>query len=676
MRKNPRILEKLLVRGTLTAGAMALAACTSFPGISPPAPDLGRPWALAGYLPENPGERVWITMENGRIAAVSAVRPALPPAQIHETDATIFPGFVDLNANLSSAGLPISPLPRAQYRNRAEWYYKQSKFYAAQARVPGPPSSSRSCAALRWGEIRGLSGGTAFARGMPSRELTCAEDFGLSNLESPRDFPGGRIVSEERAVIPSYMEKVFVPLLLPHLEKGASYEQAFRQMLVEQKVTAWVSSFREDTHNIPNALKLLMGNDFGLAPEAMAPADFKMIAGKVEKFLAGAPYRLKPAAVTEQLARTEAWIFGSEEEAGFLKGNRTEQTAFAFLAKPGVLIFEPALRKYIGDFEAHIRGPLAASLNAPGTRAVFLALGQGARDDAYSRDELSLARHLGYVKPGLVINGGSAYGEKEFSELAKNDISLVWSPFSDLLLYGDSLDVVKAKAAGINITLGTGNAAAGAKNLLDQLKIARAYLNGSGGRGVSNRELIDMVTKNAAVALRAEGELGVVKAGALANLTLLKCSAAKDPYDCALAAKSAEISLVVAGGVPRYGSPEILGDLSPDDGREILPFARSEGDCTFRKALLVDASRDTELGSAAKIRKALSLSEDEEVPGAKPIAFTPLAPLFSCQDSDYESRADDFIAIRLPALLQKRDKIRREENLDENWNPLAGGKLR
>ncbi|RYZ97273.1 MAG: hypothetical protein EOP11_22290, partial [Proteobacteria bacterium] len=465
------------------------------------------------------------------IAEVSPARPELNPGQTLETSATIFPGFIDLNAELSHGGSPLSALPRAQFRNRAEWYYRPTKFYEAESSLPGIAGPSQACAAVRWGEIRALTGGTAVARGLDKDSLSCALNFGVSNLEAREEFAEGRIYAEERAIIPSFMEKVFIPLLLPHLEKGASYEQAFRRMLDDKKINLWINNFRGETRNLPNALKLLTGKDFDLSPEAMTSAEFAGIKPKLEQFFLTGSHAMSPANARIQLAHTEKWIFGDEQATGYLKANREEETAYEFFGKPGVLIFDPALRSYIGTFEPEIRAPIVAALTSSETRAAFLNLGEGLRGDAYAREELYLARRLGYLRPGLVVVGGNAYGKKEFEELSAVDASLVWAPFSELLLYGDSLDVAQAKAAGLNLTLATGNGAAGAKNLLEQLKVARNYLDASPAREISNRDLVDMVTKNAARALRMEGQLGVVKPGAFANLTFLQCSAAKNPYD-------------------------------------------------------------------------------------------------------------------------------------------------
>src|SRR5262249_39413363 len=69
----------------------------------------------------------------------------------------------------------------------------------------------------------------------------------------------------------------------------------------------------------------------------------------------------------------------------------------------------------------------------------------------------------------------------DFDIMAANGAAMVWSPLSNLLLYGKTADVAAAKAAGLRIGLGPDWSPSGSKNLLGELKVARVYsqLNGN-----------------------------------------------------------------------------------------------------------------------------------------------------------------------------------------------------
>ncbi len=59
--------------------------------------------------------------------------------------------------------------------------------------------------------------------------------------------------------------------------------------------------------------------------------------------------------------------------------------------------------------------------------------------------------------------------------LASRRSSIVWSPLSNLLLYGGTARVEAAKAAGVTIGLGSDWSPSGSKNLLGELKVAWLY---------------------------------------------------------------------------------------------------------------------------------------------------------------------------------------------------------
>src|SRR5690606_26988833 len=130
-------------------------------------------------------------------------------------------------------------------------------------------------------------------------------------------------------------------------------------------------------------------------------------------------------------------------------------------------------------------------------------------------------RKFGLARQGLVIIHGVGLDRKDLADAAKNKISLVWSPFSNLLLYGETLDVEAAVKAGVNVALGVDWTPTGSKHILDELKIARRYLDKEGIRSITNRHLAEMVTINAAKALRLDHIMGKVAPRYKANLTLI-----------------------------------------------------------------------------------------------------------------------------------------------------------
>lgn len=152
----------------------------------------------------------------------------------------------------------------------------------------------------------------------------------------------------------------------------------------------------------------------------------------------------------------------------------------------------------------------------------------------------------------------------DFEVLASHGSSIVWSPLSNLLLYGGTARVDAAKKAGVLIGLGSDWSPSGSKNLLGELKVAWLY-NQENLKGLfSAREIVAMATRDAARILKWGKVAGTIKKGARADLLVVD-SMAKDPYQALLHARETDIRLVMINGVARYGWTEIMSRFAPKD---------------------------------------------------------------------------------------------------------------
>ena len=73
---------------------------------------------------------------------------------------------------------------------------------------------------------------------------------------------------------------------------------------------------------------------------------------------------------------------------------------------------------------------------------------------------------------------------EDFEVMAGHGGAMVWSPLSNLLLYGATARVDAAKRAGVRIGLGSDWSPSGSKNLLGELKVAWLYSPTHAGRAV------------------------------------------------------------------------------------------------------------------------------------------------------------------------------------------------
>ena len=114
------------------------------------------------------------------------------------------------------------------------------------------------------------------------------------------------------------------------------------------------------------------------------------------------------------------------------------------------------------------------------------------------------------ITPSLCGIHAAALQPRDFEILAAKGGSMVWSPFSNMLLYGGTADIAAAKAAGVPIALGCDWAPSGSRNLLNELKVAHLLSEASATAIFKPRELVAMVTREAARLLEWESVLGTL----------------------------------------------------------------------------------------------------------------------------------------------------------------------
>ena len=151
----------------------------------------------------------------------------------------------------------------------------------------------------------------------------------------------------------------------------------------------------------------------------------------------------------------------------------------------------------------------------------------------------------------------TALETEHFEVMAQHEGSIVWSPLSNYLLYGETTDVKAAKAAGVPIALGCDWAPSGSKNLLGELKVADIVSDELGGL-FSARELCEMVTTTPAAILGWDDRLGRIEKGKLADLVVVD-DFTDDPYEKLVSARETSLTLVVINGIPRVGQTRLMG---------------------------------------------------------------------------------------------------------------------
>jgi cytosine/adenosine deaminase-related metal-dependent hydrolase len=154
----------------------------------------------------------------------------------------------------------------------------------------------------------------------------------------------------------------------------------------------------------------------------------------------------------------------------------------------------------------------------------------------------------------------TALGETQFAQwsAAANPGSLVWSPFSNLWLYGQTTDILAAQRSGMRICLGADWSPSGSKSLLGELKVADLHITARGWQADFPPSVIcAMATCNPADALGWEGQLGRLKTGLRGDFLVLP-DAGRDIYETLIHATESDIALVAINGYPMYGTDALM----------------------------------------------------------------------------------------------------------------------
>jgi 5-methylthioadenosine/S-adenosylhomocysteine deaminase len=249
-----------------------------------------------------------------------------------------------------------------------------------------------------------------------------------------------------------------------------------------------------------------------------------------------------------------------------------------------VLNKEP-LRYEVFPFEMQLADAtkVRADLDSGTLKAFLIHVGEGKPSDASAAREFRMLakRNDGFLRPGVSVIHGVALGKDEFSQMATAKVGLIWSPRSNIELYGATTDVRSAKEAGVKIALAPDWSPSGSDGMLEELKYAATWNASQTSPVFSDQELVAMATVTPAQLAGADKQIGTIQKGLYADLLLVRRSSG-NPYQTLLHASPAEVRLVIVGGIATYGDPDLMAQLLPGKHLEIVTV------CGTEKALYIE----------------------------------------------------------------------------------------
>jgi 5-methylthioadenosine/S-adenosylhomocysteine deaminase len=235
---------------------------------------------------------------------------------------------------------------------------------------------------------------------------------------------------------------------------------------------------------------------------------------------------------------------------------------------------------FLKNIDAEGRRRLRDDIAADKVTAFYVHLAEGT--DADSTAEFDDLYDSELLTKATVIIHGTALSRLQLEKVAEAKAKLVWSPQSNLRLYGETTDAARAIRLGIPVGLGADWMPSGSQSLLAELKVARRVLARQ-GLTVESKTLVDMVTTQAAEIAGLGDQLGALEAGRPADLLVLE-RRLDGAFDNVVQADPSWVELVMIGGDLTYGRAEWIRELLPP--RQV---AELESLSAWGKEMLLDS---------------------------------------------------------------------------------------
>jgi Amidohydrolase family len=168
-------------------------------------------------------------------------------------------------------------------------------------------------------------------------------------------------------------------------------------------------------------------------------------------------------------------------------------------------------------------------------------------------DEFARLDALGCLGTNTLLVHGIALDQVQRARLAQAGAGLIWCPASNLRLFGKTAQVAELIARG-RVALGTDSRLSGARDLLEELRLAAALSD------LNNDQLEGLVTHISAALLRLP-DRGALRPGLRADLLVLAGETALGK------ATRAHVRLVMIDGQMRYGDADYVACASASNER-------------------------------------------------------------------------------------------------------------
>jgi cytosine/adenosine deaminase-related metal-dependent hydrolase len=201
---------------------------------------------------------------------------------------------------------------------------------------------------------------------------------------------------------------------------------------------------------------------------------------------------------------------------------------------------------------------IRAEMDNGTTLAYIVHLSEGI--DEASRGEFDYVWSRNLLTDKLVVIHGTAFGQCEFQQMGMAGTKLVWSPRSNVILYGRTTDIPTALMNNVSVSLAPDWTPSGGPDLFAEMRYARYVSNTLWNGRLTNRDLFEMTTIRPARATARGSFVGSLEVGKFADIMVLPDRGC-DAYDTFVNGVPSELTMVMIGGKPLYGDAAVMNAL-------------------------------------------------------------------------------------------------------------------
>ena len=179
----------------------------------------------------------------------------------------------------------------------------------------------------------------------------------------------------------------------------------------------------------------------------------------------------------------------------------------------------------------------------------------GKEFESFAGRDTRMNRHAGISLLGTtsILIHSMGLTEAQLMETEASGGYIVWSPSSNIVLYGETLDIETVLSYDITVGIGPDWTPSGADDMLEELSYAWAYAQDNSISVITPELLWRMATIDGAEVVGLGDLIGRIEVGYTADITIFSDRMA-DPYESVIEARPEDVGLVLIGGEPTYGA--------------------------------------------------------------------------------------------------------------------------